>query len=275
MQTKSYIFSFLFIILLTSRLLPQNASYFYSESIGNFKEASDFYISPSGLIFVTDTGNDVVIQIDTLGKIIKSTGGYGWSDNSFDDPISIFVNPLYAYVSDHHNHKIKKFDRSLNLLSVFNGKESNFQEEQFGYPLGAVVSSKGDLFILDGENSRIVKFDYFGNYSGSFGGFNSEGEPLIKPSKISVTSEDNILVLDRNKLRVYDGFGNTLYSFERNNLVDIKPASKSTILISPNQITFTGLNISEPEIIEPVLIDIPQNSEFISAMLLTGKLYIL
>jgi len=98
---------FLLFIVISSVSLAQNFE--LTESIGKFNRASSFYITAAGFIYVTDTDLDEVFKIDTLGNLIKSFGGYGWSDNSFDDPKDIFADPLTIYVADKNNLKSINF----------------------------------------------------------------------------------------------------------------------------------------------------------------------
>ena len=83
---------FILCIIGTSFVLAQNFE--FSESIGNFNKASSFYITANGLIYVSDAGKDEIILMDTLGNQLKSFGGYGWDENSFDDPEDVFADPL-------------------------------------------------------------------------------------------------------------------------------------------------------------------------------------
>lgn len=110
------------------------------------------------MIYISDFGKDEIIMIDTLGNNLKSFGGYGWDENSFDDPSDIFADPLTIYVSDKNNHSIKRFDKTLNYLSALY-KESDNSEAQFGYPVSCATSNQGDLYFIDSENKRIMKFD--------------------------------------------------------------------------------------------------------------------
>ena len=103
----------------------------FSQSIGKFERASSFYITANGLIYVCDSGKDEIIMLDTLGTDLKTFGGYGWDENSFDDPSDVFADPLTIYIADKNNNSIKRFDKNLNYLSSLNTEDNDNPEEQF------------------------------------------------------------------------------------------------------------------------------------------------
>ena len=160
-------------------------SFEFSQSIGKFERASSFYITANGLIYVSDSGKDEIVMFDTIGNNLKSFGGYGWDENSFDDPSDVFADPLTIYVADKNNHAIKRFDKNLNYLSSLNTRESDNSEEQFGYPLSCATSNQGDLYFIDSENRRVMKFDIYGNFITNLGGFDAGKYLLSNPSQLS------------------------------------------------------------------------------------------
>ena len=147
-------FSFLFI---SFSALSQ--TFIYQYSIGKFKNASAFTITAAGILYVADASSDEIYKLDTLGNNLKDVGGYGWDEGAFDHPVDVFANPLSVYVTDKNNHRIQRFDKDLNFISLLYTRENDNPAERFGYPLSAVTSNQGDLFILDSENKRILKFD--------------------------------------------------------------------------------------------------------------------
>src|SRR3990172_10415869 len=160
---------FVYLLLFSFEILAQNFVLDYS--FGNFSSAAAFSISSSGFIFIADDGDDSLIKLDTLGNVIKEIGGYGWSESAFDTPSDIIANSLNVYVCDKQNHRVQAFDKDLNFISELYTRERDNPEERFGYPLSCALSSMGDLYVLDSENIRVLKFDLFGNYIQNFGGF--------------------------------------------------------------------------------------------------------
>jgi DNA-binding beta-propeller fold protein YncE len=183
-------------------------TYIYDFSFGEFNTASSFYINPAGFIFISDYGTDEVYKYDTLGTQTENIGGYGWKEAAFDDPSDVFATPLNVYVCDKNNHRIQSFDKDLNFISQLSTRERENIDEQFGYPLSCAISNQGDLYILDSENKRIVKFDLFGQFIQNFGGYDWGNYSLSNPVKLAISPSNNIYVLDGKEIIVFDQYGN-------------------------------------------------------------------
>ncbi len=257
-----------------STLFGQNFE--YNKSFGDFKNASSFYITVNGLIYVSDADADEIIQLDTLGNELKSFGGYGWDENSFDNPTDVFADPLTIYVADKNNHAIKRFDKNLNYLSSLNKRESNNLEEQFGYPLSCATSNQGDLYFIDSENSRVMKFDIFGNYKINFGGFDAGGYVLSNPKKLAVSSSNKIFVIDGENVIIFDDFGTGINNFNiGKKLNSIRILFDQLVITTCDEIYHTYLKSPELIVNKVYLNGTNELPCVVSAILLNNNLYVL
>lgn len=200
------------VIFITNIITAQ--TFQLTKTICSFNEASAFSISPAGFIYAADKSTNMIYKIDTLGNIIISTGGYGWQQGSFDEPVDIFSNALSVFVTDKNNHRIQQFDKDLNYVSQLYKRESKNQDARFGYPMGSAISNLGDFYVLDSENKRVLKFDLQGNFQMKFGGFNDAKFALSNPRKIGVAPDNRIYVLNGNSIFAYDNFGNGIKKME-------------------------------------------------------------
>lgn len=264
---------FLILNLLVSVSFPQK--FFFSESIGNFENASSFYISSNGFIYITDKGKDEVIQLDTLGNPLKDVGGFGWNQSQFDEPVDVFADPLSVYVTDKNNHRIQRFDRKLNFISQLNTRENDNLNERFGYPNGCVVSNQGDLYVLDSENIRVIKFDLFGNYLLHFGGIDAGEFSLQAPNAISISSNGIVFVTDDKNLFAFDQYGNGLMQIrfdEEINSVEI--IFDRMILTTKDKIFFANTNEEKIEF-QKLELENETHLKIVSALLFNEKIYVL
>ncbi len=243
---RSVFFSALLILLYTKETHSQNFT--FSNSIGKFKSATSFYITSAGFIYVTDSGTDEVYKLDTLGNLLKYAGGYGWGEGLFDNPSDVYANPLSVYVCDKNNHRVERFDKDLNFIWQLYTRNSDTTAERFGYPLGCAVSRQGDLYILDSENKRIIKFDLFGNFSMNFGGFDAGEYSLIDPKKLAVSGNNYIFVGDGSRIIVFDQYGNGVSI--------VKMREK----ISGLRIIFNNLTVNSDSTIYRANLDLPDFS---------------
>jgi DNA-binding beta-propeller fold protein YncE len=270
---------FLIIIICLGTTVHAQEFIFYF-SFGNFRDAASFYINSAGFIYVSDTGSDEIYKLDTLGNLNKEIGGYGWDDESFDDPVDVFATPLNVYISDKNNHRIQRFDKDLNFISQLSARENIPLNEQFGYPLGCVTSTQGDLFILDSENKRIIKFDLFGNFIQNFGGYEAGEFMLNSPKKIAISGNNNIYVLDESNIKIFDQFGNGMAVFP----VDINPNCINIIFSNltvnnEEEIFHADLKSSPLKLSKIILTDLPEKyrgkTDIICSLIFNNKLYIL
>lgn len=234
--------------------MASSQSYNFVKEIGNFNKASSFSLSPEGYFFVSDMGSSQVLKLDMDGAVLNSAGGYGWDTRSLSTPLDVCAEMVYVLVADEENNKINKYDKSLNLAGTVYKKESLLADEVFGYPLSVTVSTLGDLYVLDGENRRVVYFNFFGDYKGNFGGFNSGFYTLNRPRKITAL-KNSLAVLDGRDLVFFDLFGSYTYklTFDENFLSvkaydgQVTLTSKTDIYLAADKydLEFYKLELSE------------------------------
>jgi hypothetical protein len=205
-MTLKFLKAFISLFIFTLTTPAQDFSFNYS--FGKFSNASSFYMNSAGFLFITDSGTDKVYKYDSLGIYIQETGGFGWGEAAFDDPVDVYATPLNVYVSDKNNHRIQRFDKDLNFISQLYTRENDRSEERFGFPLGCAVSGQGDFFILDSENKRVLKFDLFGNFIQTIGGIDAGIYSLSNPTKLAASLGNQVFVIDDNKVVVFDNYGN-------------------------------------------------------------------
>lgn len=249
--------------------------YQLKNSIGSFKDANSFYITPGGIIYVTDAGNNELLSLDTLGNILQFTGGYGWSETTFDEPSDVFATTLSIYIADKNNHRIQRFDRNLNFVSTLSTRERDNQNAKFGYPLSCAVSNQGDLYILDDENQRVVKFDLFGKFIQNFGGFDAGNFQLSKPVSLGISHNNFLFVADESGIVIFDAFGNGIERIPISEpVVSIRIIFGNLIISSEESVYHINLNsgILNPE---KLSIQTDQLKSIRSSFAFNNDLYIL
>src|SRR5881394_4402970 len=94
-------------------------------SVAPTVNATAFAIDPQGNRYVLDAVQNVVVKLNPTGVAVRSVGGYGWSDLTFDQPSDISVpNGLDVYIADYGNHRIVRYDHSLNFVSTIPPKST-------------------------------------------------------------------------------------------------------------------------------------------------------
>lgn len=271
---KQKIFISILVSLITTLSFGQELEYF--NAIGKFKGASSFFITVNGTIYITDSETDELISIDTIGTVLESIGGYGWATSAFDQPVDVYATTLNVYVADKYNHRIQQFDRKLNFISSLSTKETDNPDARFAYPIGCSASSQGDLYIIDSENNRVVKFDLFGSFVQNFGGFEAGNFELEKPKSIAIDSYQNIYILDGNSFIIFDQYGNGLerISFE-DDLISIRILFNRLTINSKTKVYNVDLRKKNFEFTQFTIPELKTPLEIISSMIYNDKLYVL
>ena len=184
---------------------------------GRFNNPLAVSLSMENMVYVVDTGNHRIQLFDLKGNFIRSIGGFGFKNDQFDAPHDIWVNSLInIYVADYNNRRLQRYDRNMNFLNSLKSNEGQDSDFQFLEVASCAVSSQNDLFVLDHDEFKIVKFNRDGNAERSFGRFDSGAGELDRPQQIDFWGADKLLVSDSGAaaLFVFDLFGNFIQKIE-------------------------------------------------------------
>jgi sugar lactone lactonase YvrE len=139
-------------------------------------------------VFVADTSNHRVLRFASVislnngaaaeGVLGQSNFTSGFSNrggtteaNTLSSPSGVFVDSSgRLWVADSGNHRVLRFDNAANLangisangvLGQTNFTDSNFATSQSGmfFPYDVFVDSSGILWVADGANNRVVRFN--------------------------------------------------------------------------------------------------------------------
>jgi tripartite motif-containing protein 71 len=173
-----------------------------------------------GNIFITDTGNNRVVECDREGRFLREIGGFGWETGQFNRPTYITTdNGLNIYVVDSQNKRIQRLDHNLNFVAAIKvEKEGDFAG--LSLPEGIAITPSGEMILSDMQEDCLILLDNVFNYERSFGGFGEGGGNLRDPLGIFTDREGSIFVADshNNRIAVFDQFGNYLKSFGEKSL---------------------------------------------------------
>jgi hypothetical protein len=207
---------------------------------GNFSSAERLSVDPFGKIYVSDGSQHTVFRYRLDGTMEAKAGGQGWDNNQFDHPCGIDAHSgVIVYVADQKNNRIVRLDRDLNFVGAFTSPENALPQNSFGYPLDVVLSNTENLYILDGENNRIVSTSGFTSVDKFFGGVDAGRGALHSPVAIAMTRDERLYVLEQNRVVVFDTFGNFLFDFGSNIISSgrgIAVQDKNIFIVEPDSI---------------------------------------
>ena len=157
----------------------------------------------SGNLYVADWENRRIVKWSPgskTGEIIQDGEWY----------ISVFVfdnNTIYA--SDHYGHRIFKITKDENnnysrsVIIGNNGQGSNLN--QLSYPREVYVDSDKNIYIVDQNNHRVVKWSDGGSQGLIVAGGNGGGgdlNQLNNPKGLAIDKNNNIYVADHGNHRI-------------------------------------------------------------------------
>ncbi|MCX8011082.1 MAG: NHL repeat-containing protein [Ignavibacteria bacterium] len=183
----------------------------------NFYIESEFILPSRVVAFDIDAlenfyllleGENEIHKYDKNGKFLKRIGGFGWSEGLFDSPTSIEVTTIEVFVSDYNNNRIQKFDKDLNFIAQFSSKAIESKNFSLEFPISIALSSQGDLYVLTQKDKNVIKINGFSRVERVFGSYQTGNIYLSNPSKLKISPEQLIFILDEKELKVFDQFGN-------------------------------------------------------------------
>lgn len=178
------------------------------------KELSDqptaFSEASSGRFFVVAQSKSVLESFHFGDGLIRTIGGHGIGNYEFDNPTDVSSSFLLdVYVTDYNNRRIQRFDKNLNYIQTYD--ETTISGEIGGFqPRACALSSKGELFVIESDEKRILRINNRNQLISEFGTYKDGDGALTEPKDIAVSQSDEIFVLDQSKIIAYDQFGNYL-----------------------------------------------------------------
>ncbi|MGE0133429.1 MAG: RHS repeat-associated core domain-containing protein [Blastocatellales bacterium] len=190
-------------------------------SAARFNSPRGVAIDTLGRIYVADTGNHAVRQIDANGAVTTVAGdGTTGSNNSpnarFNGLAGITADgdQIYVYVADTNNHRIRRLDQVdtvITLAGLDRGfKDGTAAESRFADPVGVAVDGAGHIIVAETTNSLVREIDparaingdpnavYTLAGTGERGSTDGAGNiaKFNKPSGVAVTTSGAVIVAD-------------------------------------------------------------------------------
>ncbi len=177
-------------------------------TFGRFTGAADFDYDIQGNLYVVDRHANALVKLSPAGDSIAAVSGFGSGDLQFDGPCGVCARQGNdVYVADHNNHRVLRFNRTLDLVAIISSHDDPDPAKRFGYPRDVAATRGGELLVVDGENHRVVKVNAAGQAVRVIGDGNAGVGRLVDPSAVEVDDDDNIYVLDGGAVLRFDPFG--------------------------------------------------------------------
>ncbi len=155
-------------------------------------------IDAQGTLYVCDATAKRIIVYDKDGNYLRAIGGKAY----FTRPSGVTVDSSGSrlYVVDtagvgSKNHRVQVFNAKTGEFIKSIGKRGSADGE-LNLPRDAVITSNGDLYVVDGGNFRIQVFGEQGNFKFGFGAVGRRPGQFSRPKGISADKQGNIYIVD-------------------------------------------------------------------------------
>ncbi len=249
-------------------------------SFGDFANAVSLSLNAAGNVFVLDAGKNEVSEFTPKGEPVKMIGGRGWGDLEFDAPTDVSANfALDLYVCDYNNRRLQRFDRRMNFVQSFTADNIVPPITGSFYPRASALSTQGELYVVESDGRRVLKFDPAQHLEREFGSFNAGAGALVNPRDIVVTPEGRVIVLDEHRIVEYDAYANYLSAIVLDSLAassSLNRANDGLLLVEVKRVIVFSNEGLKRFVIEPQsLVGNTSQEEFRDAVIVGSVLYLL
>ena len=186
--------------------------------------------SAGDLLFIGDTGNNVVREVNLTTGVITTVAGNGTGGYSGDNgpaTAAELSNPAGLaldsagdlFITDWSNSRIREMNYTTGIITTvagngtggYRGDNGKATAAELYYPYAVVLDSTGDLFIADAGNNRIREVNTAGvistvagngtvGYSGDNG--KATAAELDNSSGIALDSVGDLFIADQGNVRI-------------------------------------------------------------------------
>lgn len=180
--------------------------------VKGFANAVSLTVDAKENIYVLDADANEVVKFTNELEYIERNGKQGWAEGQFDSPTCIDGSSgLDIFVSDGKNKRVQRLDLELNPITTLKTNLIDFPSElQFNNPIATLVTNARELYIIDGDNNRIVVYKDGRTPTNVFGDYTSGKGQLARPVKLLKDGNNFIYVLDKELKAIirFDNLGN-------------------------------------------------------------------
>ncbi len=193
-----------------------------------FSNPTGIVATDRGVIYVADTGNNVIRKIDrndnvtTYAGVVTKEGGYKdgkASEAMFNRPMGLFLKDGALYVADCGNQRIRKIENG-NVTTVAGGGDECYDDSteiigdyidgdvknaRFNFPQNVILDDDGNIYVADTGNFAVRKIDKDGFVYTILGLSENEDVEIISPVG---------LMIEENKLYVTDTVKNNIITVD-------------------------------------------------------------
>jgi sugar lactone lactonase YvrE len=166
-------------------------------------------VDRKGNVYVLHRGEPPLVKFNPKGEYLK-----GWGEGMFKVAHGLRVDRAgNIWTTDNGNHVLRQFSpegvllQTVGEVNVAGGDEAHFRS-----PDDLVFSTKGEIYVADSGNGRIVHLDGKGKFLGQWGKKGKGPSEFATAHGLAIDRQNRIYVADRNnnRVQVFDAAGKFL-----------------------------------------------------------------
>ena len=197
-----------------SSLPPTYSSAFGTKGSGNgqFSSPRDVATDSAGNVWVADSENSRVEELNAEGVFVRAFGSAGTGNGQFKVIDGIAVDSKGdVWVTDAGNARIQEFTSEGVFVRTFGSYGTG--NGQLVCPEGLAVDGSGNVWVADTCNGRVEEFSSSGVFVKTVGSYGSGNGEFYSPTDVAFDTKGDMWVTDRGNDRVEEF--NTEGSFVR------------------------------------------------------------
>jgi sugar lactone lactonase YvrE len=157
----------------------------------------DFTISSTGDLYITDSGNDRIIVLNSTGHFKRAIGEHGYGQGFFNRPVSITSNADYLYILD-ETGRIQILSFSGTYIAEWG--RIGTAPHNIGFP-AKIKCLDNNVYLVNSFSHRIQKYSTQGNHEITIGSRGSNLGQFERPSGIDRLPNGKIIIADTYNFR--------------------------------------------------------------------------
>ncbi|XP_033095875.1 tripartite motif-containing protein 2-like [Anneissia japonica] len=152
------------------------------------------------------SNNSILTVCRHNGKVIKSLDLTAVNSLTIGNGIDVNEDLNLVYVPDQKEHCVHVYNMESKLKVKSIGSEGGLEGQMNG-PSDVAVTKEGNLIVADTQNHRLQLFGSDGQFIKVIIGGGLEVGMVIKPSRVGIDYDDNIIVASECKVQLFDNCG--------------------------------------------------------------------
>ncbi|MEK4274196.1 NHL repeat-containing protein [Paenibacillus amylolyticus] len=147
------------------------------------KEPSDMHVTANQHVFVLDSGNGRIIEMDRNFKLVRTIDSFKQEgkEDHFKNPQGLYVTEKgHLLVADSDNHRVVHLDEQGKLVKIVSEPKSDLLKADFQFKPMRIVMDKGErIYVMaEGVFDGFMEFSADGTFSSFIGANRVQVDPV-------------------------------------------------------------------------------------------------